>query len=1330
MSKVKKRIAFCLLGACLCLLFAAGLLLLPFSGVKANADAAAGSLNDNLVVRYDMGRIEGGKIKASVWNAGKYEDNSSYDAAIKKLRNGANEVESGAGTTYAEDGFDGNGAVRFAKNSFAEAGVHLDSAATGMTVSFWGKNINNYWGDVVEFYNGSEGGRFGKGTIQRNGGHVSTWNSNGRAHGSGAIISADGGWDAFVVGVNSGDSGTSTGKGMKADTWYQVTITVTETHLKMYRDGVLMVTFEEGKNENSQRGDNLYGLVSILTSAKSTSGKIGIHSGDCNDRSETDILDDLRIYNDAMTDADVRALCNEYRAVSSISPKTLKTDDPVHGETELPLIGVANGENVTISVSDGAPFPKLLLGGASAEDVTESAGTYSYTGTDFSYSYTVSGMIATVTYVAHNTSFTFTVAPPVIRDLRISVDGGTATSVEGFSAGKTDYEVNLSPEVNSVRFEVLQGAGTFDLTGVNGNINYNGDNRIDVAIGDKTITYTVKLVRPSANVAPSIVVKGERVQLIKGTQTVYVNALPESAFDVFVDPVYPRGSEVSSVSKESDGTYRFTVTDRAVPTDSTQYILTFKNKQESYIAYWDCNDNSGATIAGKKWDPATKAFVPDSALDMKVHQNGNDVAATDSVKAADAASVSGYYENALKLPAWGYTSVTLPAVQTNAFTFSAWAKLSNNGGAGMWEAIFSLYDRDYTKGVIFEKGNMQKALFAGGNVTTGWQNINVEGGAYESALKWTHFNSDELQLLTVTVSYVDGVGVVRYYVNGSLVVSYVNHSAGSAGGANQMAKNAIEALQSGAHFGLHRHCYDSGYESVFDEVQLYAFEMTQKEVYDLYRASQELAMFENEPYEVEGADYPDLMLGGATSVGGTTVKTGVTADGVMYTYAPVSGTANKTQDDEGVEVTLIKGLAHKTINITYRRTLPVLQATVNYTAGSAGSVGLNDPDRTTVVKVPGNVAIGSITGSVTVTPYAGTDASDYTSSFEYDSATGLAKVTLQYKDYDPVVYAVRFKHMGSDASLISVTVGKQTISASAFDADNNARVSVENVASFTLTISVKVPDGATVKGGTKDGEHIYNVTRTQADLVGGKVSFVVIAEDETEATYTLTPAIPSGVAALSALSFEGLSMTPAFESGVYEYGVSVTKGTDAGEILKAIRYTPAEWGSVAIRVESGTIKIIVTSENGENERIYTVAVTETEDTRSADATLSGILFDGVKIAGFNAGRVAYTVSYTGELSSALAKLTYTVNSEKAQAEKTVSGDTVSVKVTAENGTEKTYTVKFVVTAGSEIAGGTDTEDNYKVPEGCASSVGSTVLPVAVALTGVAIVCIVRKRRAK
>lgn len=418
-----------------------GMAAVAFLGIVPTfAQARAAEVpNDRLLVRYamdDTATGAGQKIVATKWDsaAQKYVAAPAYDATITLQVNNRR-----AGTVTATDGVS-DGALAFTESAHARSNFHLPENATGMTISMWVKNVNTYWSSLLEFWDGTNGGRFGKGTMQGNGGRSNesdAWSANCPAHNS-ATIAAGGGWDSFCINVNSGDNGGAAVDPMVADTWYQVTFALTASEMRAYRDGVLKQTFDT-------KGDAPGILASIMKAATNQEkGQFGIRlSLDENHEANGDVLDELRIYNGAMTEEEVLALYFSYDPAAEM---------PYYFPDEYDVSGLGYPE-------------EILLGGAS-EVRDENGVKKGTTAEGIEYSYTPIKEAATPERDAAGLELTLTRGEQRgTKTMRFRRNLGLTAETLGYRLGQSGENVPLPVPEDGKDIVVTLPAGT-DLSAV------------------------------------------------------------------------------------------------------------------------------------------------------------------------------------------------------------------------------------------------------------------------------------------------------------------------------------------------------------------------------------------------------------------------------------------------------------------------------------------------------------------------------------------------------------------------------------------------------------------------------------------------------------------------------------------------------------------------------------------------------------------------------------------------------------------------------------------------------------------------------------------------
>ncbi len=200
---------------------------------------------------------------------------------------------------------------------------------------------------------------------------------------------------------------------------------------------------------------------------------------------------------------------------------------------------------------------------------------------------------------------------------------------------------------------------------------------------------------------------------------------------------------------------------------------------------------------------------------------------------------------------------------------------------------------------------------------------------------------------------------------------------------------------------------------------------------------------------------------------------------------------------------------------------------------------------------------------------------------------------------------------------------------------------------------------------------------------------------------------PSTDATLSRLALSGIDFG-AFDPAVTGYTAEVANDVAETTVTPATNHDGATYvvqldgaddtdGVIPLSVGTNAISIVVTAEDGETVKTYTVAITRAEPPPSNDATLSGLALSGVTLA-FNPSTETYTAQVGNDVDQMT--VTATTNQDGAtylvrldgadDADGTVAlsvgENAVSIEVTAEDGeTKKTYTVS-VTRAAPALSG--------------------------------------------
>ncbi|MBB6634695.1 cadherin-like beta sandwich domain-containing protein [Cohnella thailandensis] len=284
----------------------------------------------------------------------------------------------------------------------------------------------------------------------------------------------------------------------------------------------------------------------------------------------------------------------------------------------------------------------------------------------------------------------------------------------------------------------------------------------------------------------------------------------------------------------------------------------------------------------------------------------------------------------------------------------------------------------------------------------------------------------------------------------------------------------------------------------------------------------------------------------------------------------------------------------------------------------------------------------------------------------------------------------------SNADLVGLEPDVGTLSPTFDPAKTEYAVSVGNsVSSIELTATV-ADNTATL---TIDGEEAISGTAFPIPINVGsnEIEIVVTAQDGTEKTYTVAVTrAESSNADLSGLELDEGELSPTFDPAKTEYAVSVGNSVSSIELTATVADNTATLTidgeeaisgtafPIPINVGSNEIEIVVTAQDG-TEKTYTVTVTRVE---SSNADLSGLELDEGELSPtFDPAKTEYEVSVANsvsnvEMTAAVADntATLTVNGEDATSgtafsiPTNVGSNKIKIIVTAQDGTEKTYTV--------------------------------------------------------
>jgi hypothetical protein len=282
----------------------------------------------------------------------------------------------------------------------------------------------------------------------------------------------------------------------------------------------------------------------------------------------------------------------------------------------------------------------------------------------------------------------------------------------------------------------------------------------------------------------------------------------------------------------------------------------------------------------------------------------------------------------------------------------------------------------------------------------------------------------------------------------------------------------------------------------------------------------------------------------------------------------------------------------------------------------------------------------------------------------------LSNLTLSQGSLSPPFAAGTISYTSAVAHAVS------SIEVTAILADSNATVKLNgsaaasgsvvtiplNIGSNTITILVTAQDGTTQK--------TYTVTVTRAASSNADLSNLIVDQG------TLTPVFESGTISYTndvAHPVSSLNVTPIIADSTATLKVNGTAATSGSPV------------NLPITVGTNTITIVVTAQDGTTQKIYTVLVNRAA---SSNADLSNFIVDqGTLTPAFASGIISYTNDVAYPISSLNLTPTIADNTAvlKVNGNTVTSGsgvtiplnvgaNTITVEVTAQDNSTKTYTV--------------------------------------------------------
>ncbi|WP_168735686.1 cadherin-like beta sandwich domain-containing protein [Cohnella fermenti] len=430
----------------------------------------------------------------------------------------------------------------------------------------------------------------------------------------------------------------------------------------------------------------------------------------------------------------------------------------------------------------------------------------------------------------------------------------------------------------------------------------------------------------------------------------------------------------------------------------------------------------------------------------------------------------------------------------------------------------------------------------------------------------------------------------------------------------------------------------------------------------------------------------------ALGIGSNTITVEVTAeDGTTKTYT-VTVTRGASGNAELNNLTLSSGTLTPAFGGTYTASVGLSVSSITVTATVADSSATVTVNGDAVTSGAASDAIPLVVGSNTITVVV--TAADGTTK-TYTITVTRADATLS-----------------GNADLSGLTLSSGTLTATF---GNAYTASVGNsVSSITVTATAADSVNATL---TVNGDPVANGVASDAiPLVVGSntITVVVTAADGTTKTYTITVTRAavglSGNADLSGLTLSSGTLTAAFGNAytanvgnsvssvkvtatVADSSATVTVGGDA--VASGVASD-----AISLDVGSNTITVVVTAADATT-KTYTITVTRADANLSGNADLSGLtLSSGTLTATFgntytaSVGNSVSSVTVTATAADSV-NATLTVNGaavasgdESDAIPLVVGSNTITVVVTAADGTTKTYTIT-VTRSDASLSGNAD-----------------------------------------
>lgn len=296
----------------------------------------------------------------------------------------------------------------------------------------------------------------------------------------------------------------------------------------------------------------------------------------------------------------------------------------------------------------------------------------------------------------------------------------------------------------------------------------------------------------------------------------------------------------------------------------------------------------------------------------------------------------------------------------------------------------------------------------------------------------------------------------------------------------------------------------------------------------------------------------------------------------------------------------------------------------------------------------------------------------------------------------PVISTVSGDYGQNVTILTNGVNGDAVVTSKSQDGSNTSVYTIHfSVAKSTNSyLNMIMTDGEPLDGFASD-KFDYNVTLELGRTTLPEVTYTkghaaqTVAEKVEGTVVTLTVTAENGNTSVYSVAFEyNLSKADTlkmiyvnaeeikdFKPQTLEYDVELTLGTDISTVT--VDYQQAdEWQSVDVQKIEGGYRFDVTAQDEAYKKSYTVNISVE---KSTNTKLADLMSDGVTVPGFEADVLDYFIELPVHTET-IPDVTYTAGDEYQIIEKTESEDRKiqKVKVTAQNGDSRTYTVSYTI----------------------------------------------------